>query len=337
VLVNVCPALYAAAGYGSEEATRANARLAVLTELVGDRPDLFEAKWALVMNTIANAGSRDVPPRALQLLRMAGDDPLRKQAAHYAIADAAFWLGEFEMARTHAAKALALYRPEQHPDLLARFGEDLSISCGAYLAWSEYFRGFPEQARITCDNMLARARALDHPHTLGLALCFASVLHRWMDCGEKALALGAETIEVSRRYGFSVWLAAGEMAHGWALARQGNKEGIAELEAGIAGMKMAIGGISVVFLSALAEGYGHLQMYPEALAVLAQAKEEAARTGDGHYSAELFRLEGECLLKLPNGDAGQASSRFNEALAVSRRQGARSLELLAAESIARQP
>lgn len=335
ILVNLCPSLYAAVGYGSEEATRANARLAVLAEIVGDGPDLFQAKWAVVMNTIANAGSRDVPPRAMHLLGSAGDDPLRKQAAHYAVADAAFWLGEFELARSHTEASITFYRPAQHQDLLARFGEDLSVSCAAYLAWASYFLGFAERARLTCNRMLGRARELDHPHTLALALCFASVLHRWMDDRENTLILSAETVEVSRKYGFSVWLAAGEMTHGWALARRGRHEGIAELDSSVAGMKKAIGGISVVFLSALAEAYLHLGLYDRSLATVDAAKQEAARTGDGHFSAELCRLEGECLLALSAKNARRAKACFDQARSISRAQGAKSLQLLAEASMAR--
>lgn len=335
ILINLCPTLYAAAGYGSDQATRANTRLAEVVELLGERPELFEARWAMVMNSIANTGSRHVPPRARLLVPLAGEDPLRGQAAHYAVADAAFWLGEFREAHRHTRRALALYRPEQHADLLGRFGEDLSVSCGAYLAWSEYFLGDAPAARDSAAAMLASARSMDHPHTLALALCFAAVLHRWMDDVPQARELGAETIEVSRRYGFSVWAAAGEMAHGWALARAGDQAGIALLESAIAGMRMAIGGISVVFHSALAEGWRHLGRPDQALLALTECQREVERTGDGHYLAELHRLEGECLLDQSAANAAQARRCFRQAIEVSRRQHALALEALALRSLKR--
>lgn len=293
-LVQLCPLLYAVVGYGSQEATRANARLAELSELVGNTPALFEAKWAIVMNTIANAGSRGVPALAAPLLGMAGDDPLRQQAAHYAIADAAFWLGDFETTREHTARAMSIYAPEQHAQLLARFGEDLSVSCGAYHSWSLYFLGDPEKAQATCATMLARARELNHPHTLALALCFTSVLHRWLDKPDETLTLSTEQIAVSTQYGLSVWLAAGQMTHGWARARIGDSEGILELETSVAGMKKAIGGISVVFISALAEALVHLGMHSKALVAVEEAFAEADRTGDGHFLARLHRLKAQC-------------------------------------------
>jgi len=64
---------YAAKGYGSEEATQANARIAVLGTLISITWKLFQAEWARVMKHIASAGSRDVPEAAMQLLNMAHD------------------------------------------------------------------------------------------------------------------------------------------------------------------------------------------------------------------------------------------------------------------------
>lgn len=335
MLVSLCPVLYAAKGYGSAEATQANARISVLGALVGDSTELFQAKWALVMNTIASVGSGGAHEAAMRLLNMAHDDPLRKQAAHYAMANAAFWRGEFWVTRAHTEQAIALYQPEQHQMLLERFGEDISISCAAYLSWALYFLGFPDQAQLVSARMLKQARKLVHPHTLGLALCFASVLHRWLNKPADTLSLSAETVAVSRQHDFSVWLAAGEMTHGWARVMLGQEEGISEIKASVAGMRAAIGGISVVFLSSLTEAYVCLKRYEEALDLIAEAQADAEKTGDNHFAAELHRFKGECLLALAPPNAAQAESCFDQALAVSRKQQAKSLQLRAAISMAR--
>jgi predicted ATPase len=184
--------------------------------------------------------------------------------------------------------------------------------------------------------MLHRARQLAHPHTLALALCFASVLHRWMGRAAETLVLSAETIAVSREHGFPVWLAAGEMTHGWAQVRQGgNETGIVELQSSIAGMRVAIRGISVVFLSALVEAYVALGRPAEALAVIADAMDDVDRSGDGHFTAELWRLQGECRLMLSSGNRAEAADCFARALGLSRRQNSTVLELRAAMSLAR--
>ena len=304
--------LQATQGYGSAEATQASERASALSGLIEHCPELFQAQWTQVMNTIASLGPTEALGKAKRLFDVAYGDPVRLQAAHYAVADAAFWSGDFITAKAHTQGAIALYRPDHHPIQVEQFNEDLSVSCTAYLAWSSHFLGEPEEALELCSRMLARARDLAHPHTLALALCFASVLYRWQKKPAETLELSNETIAVSRLHDFPVWLAAGEMAHGWAQVMLGNNEnGIAELKSGIAVMRTAIGGISVVFLSALIEACVHLGMRDEALGLIAEALSDAERTGDGHYTAELYRLKGECLLGISGANRAEAQGCFN--------------------------
>lgn len=219
--------------------------------------------------------------------------------------------------------------------MLEQFGTDLSVFSASYLSNVLYFLGFPDRAQMVCGQMIEQARQLAHPHTLALALCFAAALHRWLNKRAEALSLSAEAIAISRQYDFSVWLACGEMTHGLALVMHGRKEGIAELKSSIAGMRATLGGMSVVFLSALVEAYAHLKLHDEALGLLAETQADAANTGDAHFSAELHRLKGVCLLEISPSNAAQAESCFNQALAISRKQHAKSLELRAATSMAR--
>ncbi|MDD2915532.1 MAG: AAA family ATPase [Gallionella sp.] len=336
LLVSFCPVLYAAKGFGSEEATQANTRMSELGGLLEDSTELFMAKWAQVLNTTSTIGPRGMPEAAMQLLGMAHDDPVKKLAAHYIGANAAFWLGDFKFTHAHIEQAIALYHPDHCQIHLEQFGTDMSLSCTAFLSWVLHILGFPDQAQLVCHRMLQQARKLANPHTLAQVLSFAAVLHRWLNKPVEALNLSAEAIAISRQHDFSLWLACGETTHGWALVMRGQKkEGIAELCSSIAGMRAALCGISIAFLSALIEAYMHLKLHEESLSMLVETQTEAARTGDNHFDAELYRLEGECLLALAPSNAARAEACFDQALAVSRRQHAKSLELRAAMSMAR--
>lgn len=335
ILVSLCPVLYAAKGYGAKEVAQTNARIAALSGLVGDNTDLFQAKWAIVINTIATAGSRGMPEAALQLLEMAHDDPIKKQAAHHVAANASFWLGEFESSLAHAEQAIALYHPDHRQVLLEHYGTDLSAFSAGYALFALYLLGFPDRAQTVCERMLEQARELAHPHTLAQALSFAAVLQRWLNRPAEALSLSAEAIVIARQHDFLLWLACGEMIHGWAQVMHGKNEGIAECKSSIAGMRVALCGISVVFLTPLIEAYMHLTMYDEALELIAEAQADEEKTGDAHFTAELHRLKGECLLALSPSNTARAESCFNQALAVSRKQHAKTLELRAATSITR--
>ena len=335
ILVSLSPVMQAAKGHGSLESTQVNARLSALSSQVGDCPEAFLARWALEFNFLSSIGYWERPQAVVQLLQMAQDDPVRQMAAHAFGAVSCFWLGKFKFMQAHAERMLALDPPNQRQQIWEQFGVDLSAFGTAYLAYSHYFLGFPEQAQRVCERMLAQARALDHPHTLAQAMAFALLLYRWMNKPVQAQALSAEVIALSRQHGFSLWLATGEMAHGWALVMQGQPEGIAEIKVGDAGMKAAMPEMSVLTLAPLAEAYIHLKQFDAALTVLAQVQADEARNGGVFYTAELHRLKGEALLGLDKANAAPAEAAFRKALAISRKQQAKALELRAATSLAR--
>jgi hypothetical protein len=87
-------------------------------------------------------------------------------------------------------------------------------------------------------------------------------------------------------------------------------------------------------LALLAEVCGHAGLVEEGLAALGEALAVVDRTGERNYEAELHRLEGELRLRHEE-PAEEAESCFRRALDIARRQGARSLELRAATSLAR--
>lgn len=334
LLISLCPVLYAVEGYGCEQAARWSARIVELNAQLGDDPKSFQTQWAQMVSTMASSSSRGMPQAALRLLAMAQADPMKKMAAHTLAAIASFWLGNFAQARLHDELAIALYHPDQRKSLVRNFGSDLVVNCKAYLACTLYFLGYPAQAQSVCQQMLVQARSLDHPHTLAQALSFAALLQRWLRLPEAALPFSAEAIDISRQHDFHLWLACGEMTHGWARVTDGDEGGLAEIESGIATMRLGLGGISMVFFSSRIEAYVCLKRYAEALDLLAQALAEAQRTGDGHYLAELHRLKGACLLALSPDSATEVELCFGQALTISRNQKGRSLALRAATSLA---
>lgn len=335
ILVGLCPALHATQGYGSEEATRVTARVSALRERVGDSRELFQAEWTRLRNTVATLGPRGVPQAAMRLLDLARDDPIGRQAAHYVAAVSSFWLGEFEASRLHAAQAIALYRPDQHAMMLERFGEDLSVSYAGHLSWALCFLGFADQAHQVCGRMLEQARAMEHPKTLAMALLFASMLPRWLNKYAQTLSLSAEAIAVTRQHGMSHWIATSEALHGWAQVMHEGRQDLSELGSLAVRLSAASPSYSALRLSGMAEVHMHLKLHHEALGFLARAQDDEASSGSCQFAAERHRLQGVCLLAISPPDAKAAEAAFNQALAISRRQSAKTLELRAAISMAR--
>jgi predicted ATPase len=124
---------------------------------------------------------------------------------------------------------------------------------------------------------------------------------------------------------------------GWALAIQGHGErGIVQLRQGMAGA-LATGQTLVrpLCLVLLAEAMEHTGQVDEGLRVMAEALVAIEASGRYELLAEAYRLQGALLLRQAVSDANRAEACFRQALAVARRQQARSLELRAAMSLAR--
>jgi predicted ATPase len=88
-------------------------------------------------------------------------------------------------------------------------------------------------------------------------------------------------------------------------------------------------------LALLAEAYAQAGRYEEGLTLLAEALALTNDREERRWEAELYRLKGELLLVHSAEHHAEAETCFRQALAVARRQQAKSWELRAATSLAR--
>jgi predicted ATPase len=241
-----------------------------------------------------------------------------------------FFLGEVASAREHAEQGIAMYNPQQHRPLAFRSGEDPGMSFLAFAAMALWLLGYPGQAIKRSREAISLAQELAHPFSLAWALLSAAWLHQWRGEG-RASHEGAEA-------GIAFWLALGTVQRGWALAEQGQEaDGIAQISQGIAAYR-AIGAemVSAHFLGLLAEAHGKAGQAAEGFAAVAEALAVADKTGERWWEAELYRLKGELLRMQGEAEVEvEVEACFHQALAIARRQQAKSLELRAAMSLAR--
>jgi tetratricopeptide (TPR) repeat protein len=97
----------------------------------------------------------------------------------------------------------------------------------------------------------------------------------------------------------------------------------------------AIGGgiLRTTGFAILADGHHRLGRFEEALALVEEGLANVAASQEHHYEQELYRIKGDALFGL--GRPIEAEEAIRHALDLSRAQGARSLELRAAVSLAR--
>jgi predicted ATPase len=90
-----------------------------------------------------------------------------------------------------------------------------------------------------------------------------------------------------------------------------------------------------IFLGLLAEVLAVTKATEGGLAVLAEALALAQSSGAKGNDAELHRLQGDLLGRLPSAGDKEVEACFHAALAIAREQGTRGFELRAAVSLAR--
>ena len=333
-------------GYSAVEVERVSARALELCQQMEETPEISPALFRiarcyLVRGEIHTA--REVGERLLRVARSA-EDPALLSRAHTGAAFECFSLGDFSAAEAHAEQAIALHDRRRYGALgVVSVDDGVAVSL-VVRAFALQVRGHPDQAEASLQEGMAAARDLSLPFALGGALLSAADLHLLRRESRAVREAADATIDLATREGFPYYVARATILRGWALADQGEVEaGIAEIRRGLAAYD-AMGARLWLpcCLGLLAEALGKAGEIDEALTVSAEALETAIRTGEREYEAELHRLKGE--LTPPEASASRKSEMrspqeaeecFHRAIAVARRQGAKSFELRASVSLAR--
>jgi predicted ATPase len=319
-------------GYASPEGEQAYARARALCGQLNDTAQLFPALWGLWLFHKARSELSKAWEMAGQLFALAEQvqDIAQSLQSHQALTVTALCRGDLATSRAHMERGTALYDPQRHRSQTFLYGQDPGVACTAIGAVALWLLGYPEQAVQRSQQAVLLAREFSHPNSLALALHFAAMLHQYrrevpitQERAEAALAIATEQ-------GFSFWSAGGTVLRGWALAAQG-AGGRAQLQQGLDAWQ-ATGSLTyrTYYLALLTEALHHEGRTEEALSVLAEAHSLVRSTEERFHEAELHRLQGELLRTAARGGAEVC---FRQALAVARRQEARSLELRAAVSL----
>jgi tetratricopeptide (TPR) repeat protein len=344
-------------GWSSPEVGQIYRRAYSLCPQAGEDTQRAAVMWGLCSVSMVQAEYQTARAVGEEFLRLAlaPEDPAVLLLVHNVIMGSSFHLGDLDAAMTHAEKGTAFFVTGQNAPFIE--GEFPAVICLGYSAWALWMTGFPDRARQRVYEAVGLARKYQHHPGLAHALYMAAVVH-WFrreprtvqECSEADIALCAE-------HGLKFWLAGGNIMRGWALAAQGERaEGVAQIRQGLAEWQSTGARVLVPFhLALLAEALSGEGRIEEALSSLVEALSVADATGERVYNAELHRLRGELLLRQaaggggtspagagaqsppdpdPSGHAG-AEACFRRSLDITRQQGAKSLELRAALSLAR--
>jgi class 3 adenylate cyclase/DNA-binding winged helix-turn-helix (wHTH) protein/predicted ATPase len=332
-------ALMSMQGQAALEVEQTFARAQELCAYIGETPQLFQTLQGLWRSYSGRGALPTARKIAEQLLRLAQRVavPALLLEAHGMLGNTLFYLGDYAGALVHHKQGPAFTDPTMQGPHGFHLGVAAAAGSLAVTALTLWCLGYPTQAAQKSQEALALARTLAHPYSMAVVQHWAAYLHHHR---REPLAVQVQVdtlLPLATAQGFSLYAGYGICWQGWVLAMQGKGErGIAQLHRGMAAVTAAGQTLTrPLCLLLLAEAGGYVGQVEESLRLLVEALTALAASGRGDLLAEVYRVQGEFLLRQSVPDPTQAEACFQQALTIARRQQAKSWELRAAMSLSR--
>jgi predicted ATPase len=332
------PALIAIKGYAAPEVENTYTRALELCNQLGESIHLFQVLWGLWAFYWVRLDAKNFRQLGKQLLNISKEAQDRDLLleAHLTVGHNNMVLGKFNSALKHHKQGIALYDPHLHHSHAFQFGQDPGIVCLVYAALDLCYLGFLDQALKKIQDAFNLAHELSHPHSQVYVPVFGASVYLLRRDEQEAQKQAEAAIVLTTEHGFPMFKAMAMIYLGRALVEQGKKEGISQMQQGIAAFK-ATGAMQAMswFLSMLIEGYLKSGQFEEGLMVLADALTIVEKTKTRGWEALLYRLKGQLMLSLSAKKQDEAEACFHRAIEIACRQSAKSFELRAAMSLSR--
>ena len=344
--VALANALMHTKGYASSDtkASFAQARLYIeQAEALGEPPEdpllLFAVIYGFWVGNYVAFNGDALRNLAVQFMALADKQGAKVplMIGHRLMGTSLMCTGDIAESRAHYDQAIALYDPAEHRWLATRFGQDIGVVVLCYRSWTLWLLGYPEAALADCDRALKDARQIGQAATLMYALAHTARTYFWTGDCATANKLVAELAALAEEKGASAWKAFGMMHQGSLLAstRQASKA-IQIMSCGINAWRSTGSTLwTPCYLSELAGAYAALDLADDARARIEEAMRAVEASKAWWCEAEVHRTAGEIALMSSKRHAARAEACFKRALAIARRQHAKSWELRAAMSLAR--
>jgi len=336
LLLALGPPLIIAEGAGTPLVAQVYARALELCAEIPESALHFAAHWGWWRASMDHRMGRERADKLLQLARTLGDPALSLQAHHCQWATL-YMLGAHNECCQHIEAGLELYDPNRHRAHAALYGgHDARVCALGELALARWLLGQPQEALEHVRSALAWAEELAHVGSRAHAMDYALVLHKFRRDAAAVTVWARDLIAFAEEQKLRDHRAKGAFFLGWARALGDDPAaGLAEMLDGIASERDAGTPEDFpLYYEMLAEIYALTGRHAEGLSAIASAFAYAERLGLLFWNPELHRRRGELLLA-SGASPADAAACFRDALASARAQGARSLELRAAVSLAR--
>jgi class 3 adenylate cyclase len=336
LLLKLGPAVNVARGLGTPEFEDCYREAYALAQTDDDGQALFKAVWGLWMGEVVHQRFDSAAARADELIALSGrlnDDDLRLEAIHCRWSSAMF-RGEAELALAFGTEGATHYDAERHHKFAHEYaGHDPGVCAYCVRAISYGVMGLPSEAHESAERAVALAQRLRHPYSLAHAINNIVVPAITLRDAARSAEGAEQLLALAERYGFAPMRVAGDFHAGWAACRQGDKQGLARMEAAFA-KRAVLAPLEFYCCAVMADIYAASGRVREAADIVEKKLSLAATSEIGFYVPELWRLKGEVALALSAADRAEAERCLEHAAAMAQRQGARLLELRATTRLA---
>jgi predicted ATPase len=334
-------------GYSAPETKDAveQARLLLAqADALGEAPEdplqLFTVLYGFfVANVMAFNGDacRDIAAQTLELAeKQSASFP--RVLGHNNLGGSLMFAGDIAEARVHLDQAISLYDPAAHRQLAMRFGEDQTVATLSLKARALWLLGYPEAALRDVGDALKQARETGQAATRLFALHFTAVPLILSGSYSQATALAQELRALADEKEVPFWKVNGSLNQGclFALTDDASNKAIQTITSGITALLPT--GVTLGmpwWLLHLAIAHNNLCQFDDARRYIGEAVSTTKTTKEKWSEAEVNRVAGEIAVKSSKPLSRNAEEYFEHALAIARKQQAKSWELRAAMSMAR--
>jgi len=332
-------ALIAARGHGAPETVEAFARARKSASGDEDAPERLAADYGFWVASYLRGDLPSMRTHAAAFLAGVAARPDSPEASvgRRLLGTTHFSAGEYAEAREHLERALALFQPGRDDGLAFRFGQDAGVAAMCYLAIASWPLGNLARAVSLIDGAHERLASVAHIGTHPYAKVHAALFELMRGDRARAAQNGSVAARLAREHDLPMWRVYGAFFEGLATAELGALgEGLSEMRRGVDGLRQqGILNFDGLFQMALADVETRAGDRDHAIAILDESLATADHLGYRAFEAELNRTRGELLLRRHPADPAPAEDAFRTAIAIAKRQGARSWGLRAAHSLAK--
>jgi tetratricopeptide (TPR) repeat protein len=226
---------------------------------------------------------------------------------------------------------------DEHYQFSFQLTEHAGELANSGMGLTHYFLGNHSRAMHSVDQAVRELKQSKHNNSLGLAMFYQSFLLMEYGLNEDAERVADELINFSMEQTLPQWVAAGVVVKGATVSRTADQRGGIELILkGIDDWRMTSNQFHIPqFYLYLAQAYLINHQFDEGLEAIRMAHEQADRTGEHWFTAELHRTEAELLLARRRDSMPVIEETLGRALEVARNQHSKTFELRAAMSLAK--